>query len=99
MKVLSIVALVIAIAGCALGLHCQINIVPLLETTSGSAIWRHYHDMKMLIGNIAMLTGFLGIILGIISGVKKQKIGWIAIPFGLISLILGLLQATHMFDL
>lgn len=98
MKVLSIIAIIIAAAGIGIGLHNQINIIPLLETTEGDAIWMYYHDMKMLLGNIAMITGLLGIVGGVIAGVKKQKIGWLALILGLGSLIFGLSQATHLFS-
>jgi hypothetical protein len=98
MKVLSIIAIIIAAAGVGIALHNQINIIPIVDTTEGDAIWLHYHDLKMLLGNIAMLTGFLSMVGGIIAGIKKQKLGWIAVILGLIALILGLSQATHMFS-
>ena len=98
MKVLSIIAIIIALAGLAIALHCQINIIPLLDSTGGDAIWRHHHDLKMLFGNIAMIVGFLGAVGGVIAGIKKQKLGWIALVLGLASLVFGLSQATHMFS-
>ncbi|MDD3859305.1 MAG: hypothetical protein PHW83_03845 [Bacteroidales bacterium] len=98
MKVLSIIAIIISIAGFGIALHNQINVIPLVETTEGDAIWIHYHDLKMMLGNIAMLTGLISIIGGVIAGIKKQKLGWIALVLGLVSLVFGLSQATHMFS-
>lgn len=45
-----------------------------------------------------MITGLVSLIAGVIAGIKKQKLGWIAVILGLVSLVLGLSQATHMFS-
>ena len=39
-----------------------------------------------------------GTLLGVIGGIKKEEIGWIAVLVSLISLFFGLSQATHMFS-
>ncbi|HNQ67087.1 MAG TPA: hypothetical protein PKN32_01815 [Bacteroidales bacterium] len=98
MKVLSIIAIIIAAAGIGIAVHNQINIIPLVETTEGDSLWMYYHDLKMMLGNIAMLTGLVSIIGGVIAGIKKQKLGWIGVILGLVSLVFGLSQATHMFS-
>jgi len=98
MKVLSIIGIVIAVLGVGIAIHCQINVIPLVESTQGDDLWLYYHDQKMLLGNIAMITGLVSLIAGVIAGIKKQKLGWIAVILGLVSLVLGLSQATHMFS-
>lgn len=96
MKVLSIIGLIIGIGGLAIGLYCQFQIVPYAEDYS-NAFWNLYHEQKMLFGNIALFAGGISFILGIISGIKKKKLGWIVAAVGLVSTILGLMQATHIF--
>jgi len=98
MKVLSIIAIVIAAAGIGIALHNQINIIPLLDSTGGDSMWRHYHDLKMMLGNIAMISGLISVIAGVFTGIKKQKLGWIGVGLGLVALVFGLAQATHMFS-
>jgi cytochrome c biogenesis protein CcdA len=102
MKILSIVGLVISVIGAGAGIYNMIEFVPKMTDEArdlfGSDLWFAYHEEMMMWGNIAMGAGLLGIILGVVGGIKKEKIGWIAVAIGLVSLFLGLSQATHMFD-
>ena len=102
MKILSIVGLVIAVIGAGAGIYNMIEFVPKMDDASadlfGPELWMAYHEEMMMWGNVAMGAGLLGLILGVVGGIKKEKIGWIAVAIGLVSLFLGLSQATHMFD-
>ena len=100
MKILGIIGLIVAVVGISSGLYCQIEYMPKVdqEELFGRALHMSYMDDKMMFGQIALFAGGLGFILGIISGIKKAKLGWVAAGIGLISTILGLMQATHMFS-
>ncbi len=102
MKVLSVIGLIVGALGAIAGIYNMIEFVPKMSDESaalfGPDLWMAYHEEMMMWGNIAMGAGLLGIILGVIGGVKKEKIGWIAVAVSFVSLFLGLSQATHMFD-
>ncbi len=106
MKILSIVALAIAVIGLAIGVYCQMEVVPnydyFFRLTDRSALetmmYRSYGDQKFILGSIALFTGILGVLLGLVTGIKKQKMGWIALLLALVSFVLGAMQSTHMFD-
>ena len=102
MKILSIIGLVIGVLGSAAGMYNLIEFVPKMSDDSrelfGPELWMAYHDEMMMWGYVALAAGTLGIILGVIGGIKKEKIGWIAVLVSLISLFFGLSQATHMFS-
>lgn len=106
MKKLAIISLIVAIIGLAVGIYCQIVVMPeynyLDEKYDLSQIERDmyyaYSDTKFLLGSIALFIGPLGILMGAIAGVKKQKLGWIATAVGLASFLLGAMQSTHLFS-
>ena len=99
MKILSIIALLISVGGLSAGIYNQMEFVPLCESDYAiGELFMYYHDQKMMWGTIALFAGALGTILGVVGGIKKQKIGWIAAVAGFVSLILGLMQSTHMFS-
>jgi hypothetical protein len=102
MKIVSIIGLAIAALGAIAGIYNLIEFVPKMTDESaelfGPELWVAYHDEMMMWGNIALGAGLIGLILGVVSGIKKEKIGWVAVAIGLISLFLGLSQATHMFS-
>lgn len=106
MKTIGVIGLIIGIIGAGIGIYCQIEVVPNYENFANKLdltemermlLWG-YADQKFLLGSLALFTGPLAILLGVISGIKKHKIGWIAVAIGLISLLLGLMQSTHAFD-
>jgi len=106
MKTLGIIGLIIGIIGAGIGSYCQIEIVPNYESLANKIdlnvmermLLLSYSDQKFTLGSLALFIGPLAIILGAISGIKKHKVGWIAVAVGFISLLLGLMQSTHMFD-
>lgn len=106
MKTLAIIGLVLALIGLSVGVYCQIAIMPHYYALDAkydlSGIERDmfyaYSDTKFLLGSIALFIGPLAAILGVIAGIKKQKIGWIALGLALVSFILGAIQSTHMFS-
>jgi len=99
MKILSIIALLISAGGLTAGIYNQMEFVPLVESDRlfGDLSF-YYHEQKFFWGSIALFAGIPGVILGVIGGIKKEKIGWIAAAAGFVSLILGLMQSTHMFS-
>jgi tetrahydromethanopterin S-methyltransferase subunit E len=101
-KVLAVIGIIISLVGLGVGVYCQLEIVPWCEEgiseSLSNEMFMYYHDMKMILGTVSMAVGFLGSLVGVISAVKKAKIGWIALIPGLVAIILGLMQSTHMFD-
>lgn len=102
MKILSYVAIVLAVGALGLGIYNQIEYVPKLDDSSrdlfGPELWHHYHDTKMLYGYIEFAIGGLAFILGIIPAIKKEKVGWVALVLGLAGFLLGASHCTHMFS-
>lgn len=106
MKTLAIIGITLAVIGLIIGGYCQIEIMPNYDALDGRydlsdlerVMWHEYNDQKFLLGSIAMLLGAIAAIAGIIGGLKKQKLGWIALAIGLISFFLGAAQSTHMFS-
>ena len=106
MKVLSIIGVVLALVGVIIGIYCQVEVVPNFNALNMNfdldefqiSMWRSYGDQKFLLGSIALFLGAASVVLGLIAGIKKQKIGWIAVGIGLVSFLLGATQSTHMFS-
>ncbi len=99
MRIISVLALIIAILSLIAGVYCQLIIVPRCEAaTIHDAYYVYFRDVKFLLGMIALFGGITAALLGLISGIKKKKIGWIAFLISIAPIILGLLQATHMFS-
>lgn len=106
MKVVSIIALVLAAIGLIIGLYCQIEVVPNFNNLDAMSerggldnkLWGMYHDQKFVYGSEAMGLGALGILVGLVSGIKKQNIGWVALGIGLVAFLLGAAQSTHIFS-
>jgi len=105
MKTLSKIGLAIAIIGLVVGVYCQIEIVPTYNHFNTATmsdfeipLWRSYGDQKFMLGSVALFAGILAVVIGLIGGFKKQKVGWLALLVGAVSLILGLMQSTHVFS-
>lgn len=106
MKGLGITALILAIAAFGVAMYCQIEIMPNYEAFDRKselqeferALWRMYADQKFLFGSIALFLGPIAAILGLIVGLKKHKMDWLALGLGLIAFVLGAMQSTHMFN-
>ncbi|PLX08259.1 MAG: hypothetical protein C0596_08190 [Marinilabiliales bacterium] len=99
MKILNYLFLVVSLVCAAIGIYNQVEFVPYTELDILSQRdWLYYHDLSMNLGYFALFGGLIGLIGGIFSIIKKHKIGYITIALALVSLIFGLLQATHMFS-
>jgi hypothetical protein len=106
MKTIGIIGLILSLIGFAVGVYCQLEILPSYNALDAQydlseidrALWRTYGDQKFLFGSIALFLGALASVMGLITGIKKQKIGWLILGLGLISFVLGALQSTHMFS-
>jgi hypothetical protein len=106
MKTIGIIGLVLAVVGFLVGTYCQLEIFPMFSaldaqhdlTEIDRLHWRELADQKFILGSIALFLGALAAVVGLVLGLKKQKIGWIAIGLGLISFILGASQSTHLFS-
>ena len=97
MKALSIVGILLGMAGIFAGLYNISEFVEGAKDTSQDN-WLYYDDNKMMWGYIALGTGALGLILGAVAGSKKAKLGWVAVILSLVAVYFGLSQATHMFS-
>lgn len=102
MKILAYIAIGLAAIAVGLGGYNQIEYVPKLTDDArelfGSELWHHYHDTSMSYGYIEFALGGLAVILGVIAGIKKEKIAWIGFILALIGFFLGASHCTHMFD-
>lgn len=113
MKILAIISLVIGLLGLGAGLYCQFEVVPSVKSAERFSRTMSYddpayaaargltlkrYDLKFNLGTTAMVAGGLGLLGGIFAGIKKAKLGWPAAAVSLPALVLGLLQATHMFS-
>lgn len=113
MKPLAIVCLVLGIVALGAGLYNQFEVVPAEQGASrmargmdynnpryaaANALFMEKNDQKNLLGQVALVAGGLGLLGGVFAGVKKAKLGFIAAAVSLPGLILGLLQATHLFS-
>lgn len=106
MKVLGIVSFVLAIVSLAVVMYCQIEIAPNYEAFDKKnnlqefekVLWSTYADQKFLLSSVALFVGPIAVFLGLIVGLKKHKIGWIALSLGLISFLLGAIQSTYVFN-
>ncbi|MFK7909754.1 MAG: hypothetical protein AB8F34_04045 [Akkermansiaceae bacterium] len=113
MKNFAIISLVLGFVALGFGLYCQFEVVPSAEAADRmsegmsiddprypavrSLVMEKY-DQKSLFGQVALFAGGLGVLGGVFAGIKKAKLGFIAAAVSLPALILGLLQATHMFS-
>ena len=106
MKTTGIIGLILSIIGFTVSVYCQIEVLPSYNaldaqydlTEIDRMLWRSLADQKFLFGSIALFLGALGSMIGLIIGLKKQKLGWLILGLGLISFVLGALQSTHMFS-
>ncbi len=55
-------------------------------------------DYKTTYGMIVMLMGTAAVLISIYPAVKKFKIAWVGVAFGLISFFIGAIHGTHLFD-
>ncbi len=100
MKVLSFSALTASLIGLIFGLYCQFELIPLAASSQfmDMEMYYLYSDRVIGAGTKALLLGGAGVLLSIYPVIKKNKIAYIAIILGLISVFLGLVQATHIFS-
>lgn len=113
MKILAIICLVLGVVALGSGLYCQLEVVPAEESiqrvsrtmslddpryAATNSLFREKNEQKHLFGQTALFAGGLGLLGGIFAGIKKAKLGFMAAAVSLPAVILGLLQATHMFS-
>lgn len=106
MKTIGIIGLILSIVGLFFGLYCQFQIIPSFNALDTQydlskierAKWNSLADLKFLIGSITLFLGALAAVIGLVVGLKKQKIGWVILVLSFISFILGVIQSTHMFS-
>lgn len=106
MKTIKIIGIILAVVGLLFGMYCQFQIIPSFSALDAQydlseidrALWRSLADKKFVLGSIALFLGALASVIGLMLGLKKQKVGWIVLGIGLISFMLGALQSTHMFS-
>ncbi|XOV66029.1 MAG: hypothetical protein ACFHU9_10370 [Fluviicola sp.] len=55
-------------------------------------------DYETTYGTIVMLLGAGSVLLSIYPAVKKFKVAWVGVAFGLISFLIGAAYGTHMFS-
>ncbi|MCR9171006.1 MAG: hypothetical protein NXI10_00825 [bacterium] len=55
-------------------------------------------DYKTDYGIIVMLLGVVAVLISIYPAVKKFKIAWVGVAFGLLSFVIGAAYGTHMFS-
>ena len=106
MKTIGVIGLILSLISLFVALYCQIEILPNYNALDAQLdlsemdvmLWRSYADQKFLFGSVALFLGALAAVAGLIAGLKKQKMGWVALCLGLISFLLGAIQSTHMFS-
>ncbi len=106
MKTLSISGLVLALLSIGLWVYNQLVYVVeyhanLCKTDPVSRkLCTEAEDMKILLGQLVILGGFLGFISCVYAAIKTKKNlpAYFGILFSLIAIVFGLMQATHMFD-
>lgn len=55
-------------------------------------------DFKTTYGIIVMLMGVASVLISIFPAVKKFKVAWVGVAFGLISFFIGAVHGAHLFD-
>jgi DMSO reductase anchor subunit len=55
-------------------------------------------DYKTTYGMIVMLMGAAAVMISIYPAVKKFRIAWVGVAFGLISFLIGAVHGAHLFD-
>jgi len=106
MKTLSISGLVLALLGIAVGIYNQLTYVAayhahLCKTDILSARdCEKTQDMQLLLGQTAIIAGCLAFVMCILPALRNKKsyFAFFGIFFSVICVLLGLMQATHMFD-
>ncbi|MFN3341948.1 MAG: hypothetical protein ACK40M_04580 [Flavobacteriales bacterium] len=61
-------------------------------------LWFEAHEKKMNFSYIVLFGGALTALLGLVAGIKKEKMGWIGFLFGLTAFLIGAMHGTHMFS-
>lgn len=106
MKALSISGFVLALLGIAAGIYNQLTYVAayhahLCKTDILSkAECQRTENMQLLLGQIAITAGVLAFVMCLFPALKSRKVyfAYFGIFFSIICLLIGLMQATHMFD-
>ncbi|MFN5458673.1 MAG: hypothetical protein ACK5AY_02065, partial [Bacteroidota bacterium] len=68
------------------------------ELKNANLAFEEVNSKKFTFSYVALFGGLLALILGVVSGIKKEILGWVAVAFGLGAAIIGTLIGTHMFS-
>ena len=103
MKKLSLFGFILALLSAATGLYNQFVYVEAFHAneckTFSAQICDDTHNMQVILGVITMILAALALVLCFIPESEKKKvINFFGILIGLFGFILGLAQATHIFD-
>ncbi len=110
MKLLSISGFILGILSFLASLYLQFVLAPAaaaleasidtgLSAPIDSIVFVAAIDAKVMLGEILIITGGLGLILSGISAIKlKSKLAMTGVVLGLIALVIGVIHGTHMFS-
>lgn len=106
MKILYGLLFVIGGLALSVGIYCQLEVMPQvhflrsieIRSALENALLYAMEDTQMLYGSISLFGGILALIIGVFVARKNIKFGIIGIIIALSAIVLGLLQATHMFS-
>ncbi|HBG70751.1 MAG: hypothetical protein A2W93_04415 [Bacteroidetes bacterium GWF2_43_63] len=106
MKTLSITGFVIALLGIAVGIYNQLTYVTAYHAHMcktdilSQRDCDTTQDMQILLGQTAILAGVLAFILCLWPTIRQKKsyLAYFGILLSVIAVLIGLMQATHMFD-
>jgi hypothetical protein len=113
MKALSYISLILGIIGALASVYLAVVVAPEAESASGILFSLQPDDfygsvehlnllarmeLKITVGVIVMMTGFLTVILAIYPTIKKSKMALLGLLLGLISGLIGAAYGTHMFS-
>lgn len=106
MKTLSISGFVLALLGIAVGIYNQLTYVAayhahMCKTDMLSrADCETTQNMQVLLGQTSVILGALAFVLCVLPAFRNKKdlLAFFGIFFSIVSILIGLMQATHIFD-
>lgn len=110
MKALSITGLVIGLLSFLAAMYLQFVLAPAAASLEASLntgfsdemtsmMWMAAHEAKVNMGETLVISSGLALILSVIPAIKtKSKMAMVGTMLSLISLLIGIIQGTHMFS-